>query len=296
MSEPRLRRHLRLRMVLAMGGVSLVISSYNQPNAMALVLEGVLTQTHPIAELLIGDDGSQPDTKELIDGFAARAPFPVSFETQEDRGFRKSRAVNNAIRLATQPNVLILDGDCIPPPSWVENYVRVLDRGVPFATAGYVMLDLSQVQELTKEQIAAGRIDELITDEQRRKFHKIHRKELLYAFLRQRKKPKILGGNWAATRESLYAVNGFDERFDGFGKEDSDIRNRLRNAGFRGRSLWDHNWVYHCTHDFDPRRNLPDVVRSEPDYDYYTSRLRAKSCELGLVQPGLAAGQRRATG
>jgi len=267
-------------------GVSLIISSYNQTNALALVLEGVLTQTHPIDELLIGDDGSQPDTRELIDAFAQRAPFPVQFETQEDRGFRKSRAVNNAIRIAKQEHILILDGDCIPPPKWVENYVAVLSRGVPFATAGYVLLDLDQVQALSKDQIAAGRVDELITAEHRRKFQKIHRKERLYAFLRQRKKPKILGGNWAANRECLYAVNGFDERFDGFGKEDSDIRNRLCNAGFRGRSLWDHNWVYHCTHDFDPRRNLPEVVRSEPDYNYYTSRLRAKTCELGLVQPG----------
>lgn len=277
-------------------GVSLIISSYNQPNALALVLEGVLTQTHAVDELVIGDDGSQPDTRELIDAFAARAPFPVSFETQEDRGFRKSRAVNNAIRVAAHDHVLILDGDCVPPPQWVENYVAVLAAGVPFATAGYVMLDLEQVQALAKDQIAAGRLDELITDEQRTRFRKIHRKERLYAFLRQRKKPKILGGNWAATRDCLYAVNGFDERFDGFGKEDSDIRNRLCNAGFRGRSLWDHNWVYHCTHDFDPRRNLPEVVRSEPDYSYYTSRLRAKTCDVGLVQPGLAAGQRRATG
>lgn len=53
-----------------MGGVSLIISSYNQPNALVLVLEGVLTQTYPIAELLIGDDGSQPDTRELVDSFA----------------------------------------------------------------------------------------------------------------------------------------------------------------------------------------------------------------------------------
>lgn len=61
----------------------------------------------------------------------------------------------------------------------------------------------------------------------------------MYGLLRQPKKPKILGGNWAATRECLFAVKGFD----GFGKEDSGIRNRLCNAGFRGRSLWHCNWV-----------------------------------------------------
>jgi len=276
-----------------MSGVSLIISSYNQPNALALVLEGVLTQTHPITELLVGDDGSQADTRELVEAFQQRAPFPVTFETQEDLGFRKSRAVNNALRLATQDHILILDGDCIPPPRWAEQYVSALRAGAPFATAGYVLLDLEQAQSLRVEQVAAGRIDELITEEDRRRFRKIHFKERLYRLLRQRKKPKILGGNWAVRRDCLYAVNGYDERFDGFSKEDSDIRNRLRNAGYRGLSMWDRNWVYHCSHDLDPRRNLPEVVRSEPDYTYYASRLGAKTCEHGLVQPGLAAGQRR---
>ena len=92
------------------------------------------------------------------------------------------------------------------------------------------------------------------------------------------------------TRAGLVAVNGFDEKFDGFGKEDSDIRNRLRNSGFRGRSVWDHNWVFHCSHDLDPRRNLPDVVRSPPDYDYYESRRHATTCEFGLERQDAAAG------
>ena len=39
--------------------VSLIVSSYNQPNALALVLEGVLTQTRPVDELVVADDGSE---------------------------------------------------------------------------------------------------------------------------------------------------------------------------------------------------------------------------------------------
>jgi glycosyltransferase involved in cell wall biosynthesis len=280
-----LRWPTALRIVLAVTGTSVIVSSYNQPNALALVFAGLLTQTHRIDELLIGDDGSQDDTRELVQEFAKRAPFPVVYETQEDRGFRKSRALNNALRRAQHEHIMFLDGDCVPPPAWAANYARSLTSGVPFATAGYVLMDLQRTQQLTPAQIAAGRIDDGITQEQRRAFDKIHRKEVLYRVLRQRKKPKILGGNWAATRACLVAVNGFDEKYDGFGKEDSDIRNRLRNAGYRGRSLWDHNWVYHCSHDFDPRRNLPEVVRSEPDYDYYLSRVRAKYCEHGLVAP-----------
>ena len=65
---------------------SLVVTSYNQPNALALVFEGVLTQRHRVEELVIADDGSASDTKELVKAFTARAGFPVIFTYQEDRG------------------------------------------------------------------------------------------------------------------------------------------------------------------------------------------------------------------
>jgi glycosyltransferase involved in cell wall biosynthesis len=270
--------------------ISLIVSSYNQPNALALVFEGVLTQTVVPDEVVIGDDGSQPDTKELVDAFAVRAPFPVKFTTQEDKGFRKSRALNNAIRIATGRHLLLLDGDCVPPPNWTRCHVEALERGVDFTTAGYVLMSLPRTRALAPEQIASLDLDAQCTPAERREFKKIHHKEILYRLLGQRKKPKILGGNWAATRGCLVAVNGFDEKFAGFGKEDSDIRNRLRNAGFRGRSLWDRNWVFHCSHDLDPRRNLPEVVRAEPDYAYYDSRRDATTCEFGIVQPEAATG------
>jgi glycosyltransferase involved in cell wall biosynthesis len=266
--------------------VSLVVSSYNQPNALALAFEGVLGQTRAPDELLVADDGSEADTRALVLAFAQRAPFPVRFETQEDRGFRKSRALNNALRAASGEVFLFLDGDCVPPPGWAAHHLDALAGGADFSTAGYVLLDLEQTRSLTREEIAAGEIDARCGPEQRRRFRAIHRREQLYRLLRRPRKPKIRGGNWAVTRAALFAVNGFDERFDGFGKEDSDVRNRLRNAGFRGVSLWDRAWVFHCDHALDERRTRPDVVRSEPDRSYYDSRLSATTCEHGLVRPG----------
>ena len=265
-------------------GTSLIITSYNQPNALALVFAGVLAQSHRLQEVVIADDGSEGDTVELVTAFADRAGFPVIFTTQEDRGFRKARALNTAIRKSRGQDILFLDGDCIPPRQWAHRHVAALRRGWDFATAGYVFMSLERTRGLTRECIRSARLDEEIHAEEHSDFHFIHRKELLYGLLRKRKKPRILGGNWAVTRDALLAVNGFDENFEHFGKEDSDIRNRLRNGGFKGRSLWDQNWVYHCSHDFDPRRNLPEVVRMAPDLRYYQSRRHATMCERGLRQ------------
>lgn len=264
---------------------SLVVASYNQPNALALVLAGIAAQDLPIDEIAFADDGSEPDTLALVERFRAQSEAKVLWTTQEDRGFRKAKALNNAIRATTGEIVLFLDGDCIPPRGWARMFVEALQRW-DFATAGYVLMDLERTKARTIEEVASGAIDRVITTAERAEFASIHRKERLYKLLRKRKKPKILGGNWAARRAALVKVNGFDERFDGFGKEDSDIRNRLQNSGCRGVSLWDRNWVFHCCHDVDPRRTLPSVVRRPGTDSYYPTRLDARDCELGLEQRG----------
>jgi GT2 family glycosyltransferase len=220
-----------------------------------------------------------------VDAFAGRAHCPVIFTTQEDAGFRKARALNNAIRETNGESLLFLDGDCIPPPRWAERHLAGLESS-DFTVGGYVWLSLLRAQSLSAAQIAGGGIDATILPHELRRLRSVHRREEFYRWLGRGKKPRILGGNWAVRRTALVAVNGFDERFDGFTKEDSDIRNRLRNAGYRGRSQWNNNWVFHCAHELDPRRNRPDAVRGAPDYDYYESRAKATTCELGLAQGG----------
>lgn len=261
---------------------SLVIASYNQVNAMALVLEGVLAQEEPVHQIVFADDGSEPDTLALVEAFRKRTRTPVVWTTQEDRGFRKAKALNNALRQCTGEIVLFLDGDCIPPRRWSRTFVAAL-QGADFATAGYVLMDLARTQARTLAEVRSGAIDAVITAAERQQFAAIHRKERLYALLRQRKKPKILGGNWACRAAALTAVNGVDEAFENFGKEDSDLRNRLRNAGYRGVSLWHQNWVFHCSHEFDPRRISPGVWRQPPDLAYYESRRGAVRAARGLV-------------
>ncbi len=54
----------------------------------------------------------------------------------------------------------------------------------------------------------------------------------------KRTRPRIRGGNFAVAADLFQAVNGFDEVYCGYGKEDSDLRDRMRNAGARGISVW----------------------------------------------------------
>ncbi len=261
---------------------SIIVSSYNQPRAMALMLESLLRQSQPELEVVIGDDGSQADTVQLVQRFAERAPFPVTFTTQADQGFRKAKAVNNAIRCAAGDFLLFLDGDCLAPRDWAARHVEALQSGAGFCVGGYVRLSLEQSRSLSLDRLADGRFERLITARERLSFWRIHAVQLLQIARRKLNRPKIQGGNFAATRQAIWAVDGFDETYEGFSKEDSDIRNRLNAAGCRPRSLWHNNWVFHCDHGLDPRRSTQGAGRGSPDREYYHGRKGSVRATRGL--------------
>ena len=108
-----------------------------------------------------------------------------------------------------------------------------------------------------------GEHQSLLTISERARLFGVHARNRLYRMTGKRRKPKVLGGNLSIARDALYAVNGFDEGFDGFSGEDSDMRNRLNNWGARGTSLWNRAFVCHLDHGLDPPRTRPDVVRKK---------------------------------
>ena len=261
---------------------SIIVSSYNQPNAMALVVETLVHQTQADLEVVFADDGSDADTLDLVKRFADRAPFPVTFTTQDDRGFRKSKALNNAIRRASGERLLFLDGDCLAPRDWARHHVEALDAGAGFSVGGLIRMNLEQSRSLTVEQVAEHRFESLITLPHRLQFLLTHLGQRVHIARHVMNRPKIRGGNFAATRQAILDVDGFDETYEGFGKEDSDIRNRFRASGCRPRSLWHSTWVFHCDHGLDPRRSAPGVTVRHSDRAYYQRRKGQQRAARGL--------------
>jgi glycosyltransferase involved in cell wall biosynthesis len=260
--------------------ISVIISSYNQPNALTRVFAGLACQTRSFDEVVVADDGSGPETRAVAEAAADRYPWPVHFVTQPDEGFRKSMALNRGIRKSSGELVLFLDGDSIPYPTWAAVHAEALEGPYDYACGGYVGLSLEQASALTPETISRETLDPLLTATAKRRFRWIHLKQKWYLAIGRKDKPKIRGCNFSATRAALERVNGFDENYDGFGKEDSDIRNRLNNAGMKGASVWNRAFVFHCDHGLDPAR--PEIARGRPDWEYYRSVRDADRAERGL--------------
>ncbi|MGO3241129.1 MAG: glycosyltransferase, partial [Sphingobacteriaceae bacterium] len=70
---------------------TLIISTYNWPEALHLCLLSVKAQTRLPDEIIIADDGSQQGTKSLIEALIPGFQIPIKHIWQDDLGFRKSK-------------------------------------------------------------------------------------------------------------------------------------------------------------------------------------------------------------
>ena len=257
---------------------SVIMTTYNKPRHLTLALEGYLYQTDLAFELVVTDDGSGPETAEVVAAFRSRAPFPVIHARREHQGFRRAAVLNLGIRSSTTGYCVFTDGDCIPAKDFVE--IHRTRRGCGcFLLGGYLRLAREYSESLTPELIAAGDFVRQMTRKRRIELWRRH----LGAFFAQtagvKDRPRIAGANFSAWRCDLDAVNGYDENLAGWGREDSDIRTRFRYFGLRGRSAWTRCLVYHIYHEVDPSKA---GVRANIDY-YYRTRGRTR-CDNGLVK------------
>ncbi len=103
--------------------VSVIVTTYNWPEALDQVLHGLSRQTRLPDEVVIADDGSKEPTRALIAEWTARAPFPVIHTWQDDKGFRAARARNLAAARAKGEYIVTLDGDGLVLPRFLATHL-----------------------------------------------------------------------------------------------------------------------------------------------------------------------------
>ena len=235
----------------------IIVAAYQQAEVLRLLLAALAAAPETDFAVCIADDGSAPRMDEELAAEAASLPFPVRFEWQPDNGFRKAEIQNLAAAGLPCELLIFLDGDCIPHRNLVEVYRQAYRPG-EFFVGSVNFLDVETSRALTPGQVADGAHERFVDRRQEWKIRKTHWKNRLY---RGRKlvRPRIRGGNFAVSRDLFLAVDGFDEVFGGHGKEDSDIRNRMRNAGAAGVSLWTSARACHLSREVAPSGERTDA-------------------------------------
>ena len=234
--------------------ISIVVSVYQRPRFLELVLRGYAAQTDRRFELLVADDGSGPEVREVIERARGESGLELVHLWHEDRGFRKTIILNRAIVASRGDYLLFTDGDCIPRRDLVEVH-RSLARPRRYVAGGYVKLPAPVSEAITPEVVDAGRFTDLGWLRRRgwrpgRRALRLTRSRRLAA-LYDRLTPTAAhfhGNNASTWREALLEVNGFEGDM-GYGGLDRALGYRLENAGIRGMQARHRAVAMHLHHD-----------------------------------------------
>lgn len=118
-------------------GVAVVIPCHNYGRFVAQCIESVLAQTHRPEEIIVVDDGSTDDSREIVARYADRG---VRLIAQTNSGVAAAR--NAGIAAARQALIVCLDADDMLEPRYVEvcrNAMR-RDRGLGITWTGMSIL------------------------------------------------------------------------------------------------------------------------------------------------------------
>ncbi len=236
---------------------SVIVTTYNDPAKLDLVLEGLARQSVRPLEIVVADDGSLPDTGTLVRSWASRMPTPILHVWHEDQGFRKMVICNLAVLRSRGERLLFLDGDSIPHRCWVEDHARA-DKRAEVLCGRRVKLGQGLSSRVDGEMVRSGRLEHpfgiLLTSMLRgdtKRWALGLRLPVLLARMLHPRPRKLMGVNFSVTRRAFEAVNGYDHHAPAK-REDRELELRLRRGGHSFAALLNQAVVYHLHHPFAP--------------------------------------------
>jgi glycosyltransferase involved in cell wall biosynthesis len=238
--------------------LAVVISTFDKPDFLRLVLDSYRHQTDLSFRIYIADDGSGKETSELIAATRKNYPVPIEHVWHENRGFRKARIHNTTIARISEPYVLFTDGDCIPLPDLVATHRRLAQENT-LISGRRILISRAWTEQLCRQKRFPASMGPW--------FWLKHRicgdiNRLVPVFLPSsllgpphQRLEGIRGCHLSCWHRDIVRVDGFDEIYEGWGREDSDLVARLFHAGIRRRDLRGQP-VLHLWHPEEERTGL----------------------------------------
>lgn len=232
---------------------SLIVATYNNPKALELVLTAIAKQHILPNEVIVADDGSKDETKVLIEKFQSNFPIPLVHIWHEDKGFRLAAIRNKAIAAAKNDYIIQIDGDIIVHRNFVKDHLNNAEKG-QFLFGSRVNIQEAFLNELFAKKVTNFHF---FSKGIKKRFRTI-RLPYFTKFVKQNHvvSSKLRGCNMSFWREDIIKINGYNEAFVGWGGDDSELANRLHNAGIAGKRLKFAAVIYHIFHKEEDKSNL----------------------------------------
>lgn len=227
---------------------SLIISTYNRPDALEVCLKSIRNLTLKPDEVIIGDDGSSDVTRSLVMRIQNDFPVKLKYIWQPDEGFRLAKIRNRCVAESEGDYIIQIDGDIFIHRDFISDHLRQARKGC-YLKGGRVELDKSKSEEICK--LSEPCKISLFSSGILAKRPNTLRLPLLADWLAPRyrqHRDNVLGCNMSFFKSDFMAVNGYDESFEGWGGEDLDLSFRFKNLGLGRRYLKFCGIAYHLWH------------------------------------------------
>ncbi len=255
--------------------VAVVLSTYRQPEWLRKSLWGYARQTYGEFEVVVADDGSGAETAAVIEGTRSAHPgLELRHVWHRDEGYRKCVILNRAIEAADGEYLVFSDGDCIPRRDFVATHARLARPGT-FLSGGAVRLPRDVSEAVTEDDVVAGRVFD--TGWLREQGFEPGRHRL--RLLKGGAWPAVLdaasptgatwnGNNASTWKDAVVRANGFEHEM-GYGGQDREFGERLRNLGLVGKLVrhravavhLDHGRPYRTEESLRRNREIRDATR-----------------------------------
>lgn len=207
---------------------SLILTTYNNPSVLDLCLKSIAQQTHLPDEVIIGDDGSGEETKQLIAKFKEHFPVPLHHVWHEDLGYRKTTIFNKAVLKSSGEYIIQIDGDVLLDKHFVYDHLSSLEPKT-FIRGTRAML----TKEKTAEILRSRDID--LSPFSSGVQHRNNALRIFpLRFLGARKamsSKSVRGSNLSFWKSDYVAVNGYNNDFSKWGHDDEELASRFINIG-----------------------------------------------------------------
>lgn len=277
--------------------LSVIFTTYNSPRWLEKVLWGYSVQSHKNFEIIIGDDGSTDETRELIERIRSETGMAIKHVWQKDKGFRKCRILNKAILAAENDYVVFSDGDCIPRSDFLAIHASEAQPGY-YLSGGYHKLPMSTSETINKDDILSGRCFDLGWLKANGLRSSLKNTKLTAtassAKFLNRLTPtacNFKGSNGSVWLKDIITVNGFDERMP-WGGLDREFGVRLINAGVKPKHVRYNAIVIHLDHKRGYKD--PEIMRNNKQLRLENQRNKVIRTEYGLsLLPEFAAWRKK---
>ncbi len=232
---------------------TLITPTYNWAEALELLLLSILNQTIIPNEVIIADDGSNENTKELIKKFQSTFPVPLIHIWHEDNKNQKPKIMNKGIATAKNDYIIEIDGDIIMNKYFIEDHLSFAEKGI-YLYGSRVNIQESFLPELFLKK---KKHFNLFSKGIKKRARTIRIPYLMnFAKITTERSSKLRGCNMSFWKSDFIKINGFNENLVGWGIDDSEMIQRLHNIGIKGKRLKNTAIAYHIYHKEQSRSQL----------------------------------------